>query len=177
MKNILTNLMTSAVLVAGIAGISPALKAANSPDAVSKLFADAQTEASQISLDWKSSARQPNFDWKSDAAEITRMREEANAAAKTIAELNDARGQATPAQLTAIDRLIPVLEEAAQNTTKAIEFLTKNQSRLNSKEYKEYIVGSTDTSNRLAGLISALVDYESHRDKFEAAKRMLLASK
>lgn len=178
MKNILTNLMTSAVLVTGIAGISPALHAADNPDTVSKLLADARARSSQLSADWKTYTKQPNLNWTSDGAEITHLKEDVSAASKTVSDLRDARNQASPSEAAAIDRIEPVMEEIAENTANAIKFLSGNQSRISGKEYKEYIDASTDTSARLAGLISQIVEYSNHKIKFDAAKRTLeLASK
>jgi hypothetical protein len=170
MKNILSSLMTSIVL---IAMMSPAIQAADGPDAVSKLFADARTQSSQLSLAWKAYTRQPGLNWTSDAAEVTRMREDLDATARTAADLNEARGQASPSQLAAMDRIVPVMLEIAENTTKAIDFLTRNQARLTSKQYKEYVEQNSDTSNRLSALVSQLVDYESRRVKLDLAKRNL----
>lgn len=170
--------MTAAVLVAGVAGISPVLSAADAPDAVSKLLADARTNAAQISSDWKTYARQPNLKWAGDAVEISRMRDDINAAAKTIASLNDSRTQASPSQAASIDRILPVMEEIADTATNAIAFLNKNQTRLSGKEYKAYLDANSDTYSRLAGLVAQIVEIGNNRDRFENAKRALqLASK
>ena len=173
MTNILTKLMTSAVLVAGISGMSPALHAAAAPDAVSKLFLDARTQSSQLSVDWKSLTRQNNTNSTGDAAEILRMKEDVNAAQKTISSLNDSRSQASASQVAAIQRLVPVMEEITENTADAIEFLSGNQPRITTKEYKQYVEDGSDTSNRLSDLIAELVDYANHKTKFDDAKRGL----
>lgn len=173
MKNILNKLMTSAVLVAGISGMSLALHAADAPDAVSRLLTDARTHSSQLSADWKSYTKQPNVNWTGDTAEVNHLKEDVDATAKAAAALNDLRKQASPEQVATIDRIVPVMEEIADNTTKAIQFLGTNQKRLSGKEYKEYMDASSDTSNQLAGIISKLVEYSSHKTKFDEAKRTL----
>ena len=173
MKNILNHLMMSAVLVAGIAGVSPSLKAADAPSPVAKVLAEAQTNASLISADWKSYARQPNLDWTNDAAEITRMKGDIDVVAKTIKSLNDARSQASPSQIATIDQIVPVMEELADNAADAVDYLNLNKTQLTSKECKEYLEDNSNTSKRLAGLIGQLVEFGNGRDKFENAKRML----
>jgi hypothetical protein len=170
MKNIVKNLMTSAVLVAGIAGMSISLKAADVSNPVSKLLTEAGTISTQISADWKSYSRQPVLN---DAAEIARMKDEIVAVTKTLANLNDSRSQASPSQIGTIDQVAPVMQELADNATDAVEYLTTNQARLTNKECKEYLEANSDTSKRLAGLISQLVDFGNGRDKFENAKRLL----
>jgi hypothetical protein len=131
-----------------------------------------------LSVDWKSCASQPAINWASDAAEVTLMKREVAAIVPTMGALNQTRGQASPAQLAAMDRILPVVQEIADNTTKAIDFLAKHQTRLTSKQYKDYVEQSSDTSNRLASLVSQLVDYESSKTRFDLAKRNLeLAAK
>jgi hypothetical protein len=166
----------SALLVAGIAGMSPSLKAAKGADTLNpvlRLLSEAQTNSSQISVDWKSCVRQPNSNWTRDAGEIARMKDDINAAAKTILSLNDFRNQASPSQAATIDQIVPVMEELADHATDAIEYLSGNQTRLTDKEYRKYLEANSDTSSRLAGLITQLVEFGNGRDKFENAKRML----
>lgn len=168
MKNILTTLLTSAVLVTGI---SPALYAASGPDALAKLFLDARTNSSQLSVDWKSYTRQSSP--AGDAAEIARMKEDVTAAEKTVVSLNGSRSQASPSQVAAIDEIIPVMEEMAENAADAIGFLSGNHSNLTSKEYREYVEEGFDTSNRLSALVAQLVTFANHRTQFDDAKRGL----
>ena len=88
MKKVLKHLTMSALLVAGIAGMSSSLKAAKRADAVnpvSRLLSEAQTNSAHISVDWKSYASQLNPNWTRDAAEIARMKDDIDAAAKVIA--------------------------------------------------------------------------------------------
>ena len=121
-------------LVAGIGGLSPVLKAAETPDSesVSKLLSDAKMQSYAISVDasiLESYMRQPKLSWQSHAAEIDRMKTEINAAAKTVGKLNDSKGQAAAWQAVAIDRIIPYMKEIADNTTNAIEYLNNNQAK------------------------------------------------
>jgi hypothetical protein len=173
MKKVLKHLTISAMLVAGIAGMSSSLKAANALTPVSRLLSEAQTNSSQISVDWKSYSRELNPNWTRDAAEIARMKDDIDAAAKTITSLNDSRNQASPSQVATIDQIVPVMEELAERATDAIEYLNGNQTRLTDKECRKYLEVNSDTSSRLAGLIAQLVEFGNGRDKFENAKRML----
>lgn len=174
MKYSLNNLIATVVLVAGIAGTSPALMAAGPSDPVSKLLSEATANSSQISVDWKSYAHRSAGNWTSEG--IVRIKDDIAAAARTIAILNEARAQASPSQAITIDRVIPVMEEIVDNTSDAVEYL--NQTPMSDKEYKQYVEASSDTSNRLAGLIAQIVELGNNRDKFENAKRTLeLAAK
>jgi hypothetical protein len=172
MKNILNHFTMLAVLVAGM---SPSLKAADtSTNPVSKLLAEATTNSSQISADWKAYSRQSNPDSSADAAEIARMKDDISAAMKTIASLNDSRSLASPSQAATIDQIVPVMEELADNATDAVEYLAGNQARLTDKECKEYLGDNSDTSKRLAELITRLVEFGNGRDKFQTTKRLLV---
>jgi hypothetical protein len=155
-----------------------ALNAADGPDAIMKLLGDAQAQAAQLSLEWKSDARRPAINWASDAGEAARMNGEVIAVVRTAGALDEARGQSSPAQLATMDRIVPLMQEIADNTANAIDFLAKNQTRLTGKQYKDYVEQSSDTSNRLAVLVSQLVDYESRKARLDLAKRNLeLAAK
>ena len=163
-----------ASLVAGIVGLSP-LRAANE-ESVSKLLAQAKTQSYAISVDATTleSYTRSALDWTTHAAEITRMKGDINAAGQTVAALTASKAQAAPWQVTAIDRIVPYLREIAGNTTAAIEFLNKNQSRLKtSAEYKDYIEANSDTSQELASLIAHFVDYGNHKSRYEALKNTL----
>jgi hypothetical protein len=166
---------TIAALVAGIVGLSPTLRAANE-ESVSKLLSQAKTQSYAISVDattLESYTRQTLLDWSTHASEITRMKADINSAGATLAALNDSKSQAAAWQVTAIDRIIPYLREIATNTTAAIEFLNKNQSRLKSAEYKDYIAANSHTSQELASLIAHFVDYGNHKSRYENLKNTL----
>lgn len=169
-----------ACLAASAFAFVPALKAAEAPESasVSKLLQDAKRQAYGISLDadtLSSYMRQPNLDWRTHAAEIERMKNDINDEAKTVGKLNDARLQAAPWQVTAIDRIIPLMKELATNTTNAIEFINKNQNTkpLTVGDYKDYLEANADTSKDLASLISDFVDYGSSKTRAESLRQKL----
>ena len=165
--------MTSAVLMAGIAGMSSSLEAAKASNPVAKLLVDARASSSQVAADWKAYARQPNLNWSGDGPEIARMKDDIGVAVKTVTMLLDLRAQGSSSQIDTIDQVVPVMEELVDNAKDAITYLNANQSRLTTKECRENLEANSDTSNRLAGLIAELVELGSGRDKFEAAKRTL----
>jgi hypothetical protein len=166
---------TLACLIAGIVGISPALKAADE-ESVSKLLAQAKTQSYAVSVDastLESYTRQPSLSWVSHALEVNRMKDDINATAKTVTALNEAKSGAAPWQVTAIDRIIPYLREIAEDTTNAIEYLNKNQNRLQATQYKDYIEANSDTAQELATLIAHFVDYGNHKSRYDSLKKSL----
>lgn len=162
------------LLLAGVGALSPALKAADE-ESVSKLLAQAKTQSYAISVDATQldSYLRSNLSWQTHASELNRMKDDINATGKTVAALVNAKAQAVPWQATAIDRIIPYLKEIAADTTAAIEYLNKNQSRLQMKEYKDYTEANADTSQELSTLISHFVDYGSHKDRADNLRKTL----
>src|SRR5271168_4742857 len=117
-------------LLAGITGITPSLKAGGEEPSVSKLLAEAKTQTYAISVDasqLESYTRESTLSWETHAVEISRMKDDINQTAKTVEKLNASRSAATPWQAAAIDRIIPLMQEIAANTTSAIEYINKYQ--------------------------------------------------
>ncbi len=145
------------------------------PDGVTRLLREAKSEAFQVSEDastLESYMRQPNLDWRSHASEISHMKEDVNATGRTVGKLTAARSSAAAWQVTAMDRIVPLLQEIAANTTSAIEFLNKNQARpLTMGDYRDYIEANADLSGNLAALIAHFVDYGNTRLRYETAAR------
>ncbi len=65
------------------------------------------------------------------------------------------------------------MREIAEDTTNAIEYLNKNQSRLHDKDYKEYLEANSEMSRELAGLISQFVDYGNSKGNYEKLREKL----
>lgn len=166
------------LLVAGFAGVSSILMAAVKPESepVSELLASAERESYAVSVDAStldSYLREPDLDWRTHAEELNQMRDDINQTAKTVVELNDSRLRAAPWQVAAIDRIIPLMKEIAANTTDAIEFLNKYQSRLNEPKYEDYVEASSDVATQLADLVASYVDYGSSKTRYESLRRTL----
>jgi hypothetical protein len=178
-QNYTMKLTTLACLVAGIAGITSTLQGADVPDsvAVSKMLADAKTQAYSISVDadtLESYTREASLSWESHAIEITRMKNDINATAKTLTSLTASRAQASPWQATAIDRIIPYMQELAADTTAAIEYLNKHHAQLSTrKEYTDYLEANADTSRELSTLIAHFVDYGNRKSRYDKLKNAL----
>jgi len=163
-------------LLAGITGITPSLKAGGEEPSVSKLLAEAKTQTYAISVDasqLESYTRESTLSWETHAVEISRMKDDINQTAKTVEKLNASRSAATPWQAAAIDRIIPLMQEIAANTTSAIEYINKYQSRLTMKEYTDYLESNSDLSSQLAGLVTHYVDYGNAKNRYTNLKRTI----
>lgn len=171
-----------ACLVAGIVCMSQPLHAADAKTtdapasaAITKLLAIAKTQAYLISVDATllQSYTRSDLDWRTHAREITRVKNHINAAAKTVTALDAAKSQAAAWQVVAINRILPYMREMAEDTTNAIEYINKNQSRLNEPEYKEYIEANSDTSRELSDLIAQFVDYGNSKGNYDKLQKKL----
>ena len=167
---------TLTCLLAGIAGVAPSLKAAGEDTSVSKLLAEAKTQAYAISVDasqLESYTRESTLSWETHAVEISRMKDDINQTARTVERLSANRSEAAPWQAAAIDRIIPLMQEIAGNTTSAIDYINKYQSRLTMKEYTDYLESNSDLSSQLAGLIAHYVDYGNAKNRYANLKRTI----
>jgi hypothetical protein len=178
-KHYMIGVTTFACLLAAIASVTPSLKAAGEEAPVSKLLAEAKTQAYAISVDasqLESYTREPTLSWETHANEISLMKDDINRTAKTIEKLNASRSEAAPWQVAAIDRIIPFMQEIAGNTTSAIEYINKYQSRLTMKEYTDYLESNSDLSSHLAGLIAHYVDYGNTKNRYANLQRTIQLS-
>ena len=129
----------------------------------------AKAEAAELArdADEMTSLIQSDVSWESHADALTRIKEHVNNMGKIVAKLQEERGQASPWQQQAIDRMIPMLKEIAANTTRAIEHLNANHTRPVSGNYKDYLDQNPDTSLQLADMISSFEQYGRTRTKLE----------
>ena len=170
-----------ACLFAGIVSVPPLqaadAKTVDSPEtkAITKLLGVAKTQAYLISVDATQlqSYTRSDLDWRTHARQVTRVKNHINSSAKTVTALDAAKRQAAPWQVVAINRILPYMREMAEDTTNAIEYINKNQSRLNDKDYKEFITSNSDTSRELADLIAQFVDYGNSKGNYDKLQKKL----
>ena len=157
-----------AILMIGWAG---AANAAIVPDSehVAKLLSEAKTMAFQIKEDAVAMEgfTRMNVSWESHAVMINQIREHVNALEKHEAKLKDARNAASPWQKTAIDRIVPYLDELEGYTSAIIERINDQPKRLFTDEYKDFLQANADYATDLAAMIGDFVDYGKTKDRVE----------
>jgi len=160
-----------ALAAAGFLILLPTLKAAEVPDSehVSKLLSDAKTMAFQLREDaaMMESFTRVNVSWESHATAITVIKDHVNELGRQEAKLKEARADAAPWQKTAIDRIMPFLDELAGYTEAVIEHINAEPKRLNTAEYKDYLEANADYSSDLAAMIGDFVNYGRTKHRFE----------
>jgi len=161
------------LVVAGYLTIYPAAHAreisSDKSEPIRQLLAQVKTEA--VALDQDSDrlavwARNKQVQWQSHAEKLNLIREHINDAGKLLAQLNDARGKASPWQLRAIDRIYPLLKELADNTEATINHLNDNRSNIHFPAYRDYAKAGADLAGELAALVCDYVEFGEHEAEF-----------
>lgn len=174
--SILASLLLAAV------SLSPVLQAAGTPEdskEVSDLLSQAKTQAAQLKTDASDmeSFTRLSVSWETHAAKISAIKDDVNKVGETVAKLNQASNTASPWQKTAIDRVNPLLQELAANTTSIIEHLNKEKGRLlNTQEHKDYLKANAELASDMSSVIADFVDYGKTKAKFEKLSRELEVS-
>ena len=156
---------------AGFLIFAPALRAVELPDSdhVNKLLADARTMAFQLKMDADvmESFTRSTASWETHAVQITFIKEHVNDLFKQEAKLKDARMVASPWQKTAIDRIMPYLDELEGYTSAVIEHINASPRNLNTPEYKDYLEANVDYAGDLAARISDFITYGKNKERME----------
>ena len=153
------------------------VRAADQPDnkEVSRLLEDIKVQAADLQRDSEEleSFTRSNTSWESHAEELNRIKEGINTIGKTIARLQELRNSASPWQQEAIDRISPVAQKLASNTTAAIDHLNKEPARTHEPQYQQYIKSNAEAATNLATLVKDFVEYGKTRTSLEAYERRL----
>ncbi len=168
------------LVVAGCLLISPAANAGDNPSgssqAISQLLSQVKTEAIALEEDAEDLAtwtRTKQMSWQSHAEKLNKMRDHINVAGKLLAQLNEARGGASPWQQQAIDRIYPLLKELADNTETTIRHLVDNKGLIHFSPYTDYARANYDLAQELTALISDYVEYGDHEAEFHRLQEKL----
>jgi len=142
---------------------------------VSKLLEDVKAQATDLQRDSDEleSFTRSDLSWQSHAEELDRIKERINTIGKTISRLQALENSASPWQREAIERIIPVAQKLASNTTAAIEHLRSNPLKIHEPQYQEYIKSNAEAATQLASLVKDFVEYGKTRTTLEAYERRL----
>ena len=172
-----------ALLLAALLSTCLQTKAARLPEdnqQITQLLEDIEAQAADLQRDSDEleSFTHSQVSWESHATELESMKEHINKIGQTIQKLQSMRGSASPWQQEAIDRLIPVAQKLASNTTAAIERLNRNRTHLQDPQYQEYLKSNADAARQLTSMVRDFVEYGKTRNALERLeKRLEVASK
>lgn len=89
------------------------------------------------------------------------------------ARLEAMRAKGSGFQQTAMERMIPVMQELASSAEAAIRTASANQSRLNSSEFSDYFKLNSDLAGELSAVIAAWADYAKTSEDLIRASRKI----
>ena len=165
-------MMSAALVMTGVLGTSPAIRAADVSDSeqVSKLLSETKTIAFQLKEDAESmeSYTRSNASWESHVVAINQIKEHVNALGRQAMKLKDAKNAASPWQKTAIERIYPFLDELSGYTSAVIEHVNKHPKLLTTAEYKDYLEANADYAGDLAAMIGDFVDYGRTKQRLQS---------
>ncbi|HXM96337.1 MAG TPA: hypothetical protein VOA64_19125 [Candidatus Dormibacteraeota bacterium] len=168
---------TAVLLLATLLAVGIRAQAATPKDSpqVTKLLEDIKTQAADLQKDSDEleSFTHSDLSWESHAQELNLIKERINAIGETIKKLHSLRPSASPWQREAIDRIIPVAQTLASNTTAAIEHVNKNPKHLQDPQYQQYLKSNAEAAVTLASLVKDFVEYGKTRTSLEALERKL----
>lgn len=141
---------------------------------VSKLLQQAKTSANELRMDSSQMERYSasQLSWKSHANQINRVKEHVNNSGKILANLHEARDAAEPWQQEAIDKITPLLQELASNTTSIIDHLNEGGKTWH-PEYEGYVKANAELSADLSRLIGDYIDYGKAKSRTESLGKNL----
>ena len=142
----------------------------NDSEEVTKLLSEVKSEAVQLkddAEDMKSFTRSKQLSWQSHAAKVEQIKKHVNSSGELLAKLHNSKPSASAWQGQAIDRITPILQELAASVSSTIEHLRKNQNRIHTPPYTDYVASTADLATDLSGLISDYVAYGEAKNKSE----------
>jgi DNA repair exonuclease SbcCD ATPase subunit len=153
--------------------MSPQVRAGEVPDSykVSQLLSQAKTQAYQLKED--ASALQSfvgsatELQAQSHAVVLNQIKDHVNTVGRQLAQLEQNSTDASPWQKTAIERIRPLLQELASNTTNVINRLNQHPNQLRTGAYKDYVEANADLAAQLSEMIADFVDYGKTKNRFE----------
>jgi len=165
--------LVAAALLIGRVGVHAAPLEDNKE--ISKQLEDIKAQAADLQRDSEEleAFTRSDVSWESHAVELSQIRDRINTIGKTIGRLQDLESSASPWQQEAIDRIIPVAQKLAANTTAAIEHLSKDPRRIREAQYQQYLKSNAEAASNLAALVKNFVEYGKTRTMLEAYERKL----
>jgi len=139
---------------------------------VDQLLQQASAQAFQLRRDSATleSFSRSSLSWQSHTGQVNTIRTHINQMGQTLSQLEAARDSASKPQQEAIDRIRPVLEELASNTTAIIDHLNQNPRRLNDPTYREFLRANNTLAANLNQQTSDIVAFANAERRLQEAK-------
>jgi hypothetical protein len=158
-----------------VAGPSYAIAQNTDSAAISKLLNEARTYAVQADSDTAELESYTNsrLHWQTHAQQLEIIRSHVNNLGRVVKEMQDMKGEGSPWQQDAIDRINPLLSQMAQQLTTIIEYGNKNPNRIHMMEYKNYVRSGAELAAQTSRLISDIVAYDRAQSRAQRLEQTL----
>lgn len=160
------------VLVAG-----PSYATAQNRDsaAISKLLNESRTYAVQADSDYAEleSFTNSHLTWQSHAHQIELIRSHINNMGRVVKEMQDMKGEGSPWQQVAIERIDPLLRLMAGQLTRTIEYGNKHPNRIQLMPYRNYVRSGAELASHTSRLVSDLVSYGKAQSRAQMLEQKL----
>ena len=107
----------------------------------------------------------PAFSPESHLDKLMALKEEVNKMGREAGTLEAERDSLAPWEQQALDKTMPLLKEAAANTTNAIEYFNENKSHLWADNYHEYASHILRDSEQIAKTLKDYLKYAKAHDQ------------
>lgn len=168
---------TRFTLLSALAAFAFCLTGATSAHAAdpASLLQQARTSANQLSQDAESmqSFANSRLSWQSHAHQINLIKGHVNKIGQILSQMHEARGDASQVQKQAIDRITPLLQEIASNTTTVIDHLNENPNRTWTPDYKSYVSENARLASELSEAIRDFVEYDRTKTRMDELEQKL----
>lgn len=116
-----------------------------------------------------------NYALSSDAhlSPLWTMKSDINTMGKEIATLEAERDSLQPWEQQALDKVVPLLKEAASNTEEAIQFFNNNHNFLWSPEYRGYAEKVKQDSAQISKTLKNYLRYEKVQNQEEQLRNTI----
>ncbi|MDE3200508.1 MAG: hypothetical protein KGN79_06250 [Acidobacteriota bacterium] len=137
---------------------------------VNNLLDQAQYQAERLARDTNAMTGQIRSDvsWQALSDQLVRERAHVNDLGKLIHQLQSSRIDASRWQKESIDRVVPLLQDVANDTTDQIEYLNKHESSFYAPRFHKWANQNAKLSHEFAGMVTDIVQYG--KDRAELAR-------
>lgn len=101
------------------------------------------------------------------------VKEDVNRMAQEFSQLEAEHDQLAPWEQQAVDKALPLFNEAARNTTKAIEYFDAHRSLLWTGDYRSYAEGIRKDSQQVAKTVKDYLKYDHLNTEEQQLKHSL----
>ncbi|MCW5977590.1 MAG: hypothetical protein KIT09_05915 [Bryobacteraceae bacterium] len=107
----------------------------------------------------------PSSSSDSQMSQLMNRKTEINKMGNDLAMLENERDTPTPWEREAVDKVHPLLKEAAEDTSNAIRHFDENRNFLWARQYRNNAKGVAHDSQRIASTLGDYLKYEKLRDR------------